>query len=81
MPVLPVRTWLLCVRNGCWLGGFLIEAVAERKTLPTLALEDGVSRAPRGQGTEEDYSVSALFANKDDATWPTSHADPLRSFS
>jgi hypothetical protein len=53
MPVLPVRTWLLSVRNGCWLGGFLIEAVAERETLPTLALEDGVSRAPRGQGTEE----------------------------
>jgi hypothetical protein len=62
-----VRTWLLGVRNSCWLGRFLVEVVVERETLPTLALEDGAFRAPRGQGTEENYSVSALFANENDA--------------
>jgi hypothetical protein len=62
-----VRTWLLGVRNSCWLGNFLVEAVVEHETFPTLALEDGAFRAPRGQETEENYSVSALFANENEA--------------
>ncbi len=74
MPILPAQTWLLGVRNGRQLGSFLTEAVGEREVLPTLAPEDGAFRTPGGEGTEEDYSVSALFANKNDAPCATSHA-------
>ena len=76
-----VRTRLLSLRSSCWLGGFIIEAVGERETLPTLAPEDGAFRAPGGQGTEENYPLPAHFADKNDAPRATSHAGPLRSFS
>ena len=64
------------IRNGCQLGSFLIETVGERKILPASALEDGTLRAPGGQGTEEDYSISTLLANKNYTPRTTGHADP-----
>ena len=76
-----MRTRLLSIRSSCWLGGFIIEAVGERETLPTLAPEDGAFRAPGGQGTEYNYPLPAHFADKNHSPRATSHADPLRSFS
>jgi hypothetical protein len=70
------RICLLGVGNSRRLGGFVIEAVGERETRSTLAPEDGAFRAPGGQGTEDDYPVSAYFANKNDAPRATIHADP-----
>ena len=75
------RICLLGVGNSRRLGGFVIEAVGERETRSTLAPEDGAFRAPGGQGTEDDYPVSAHFANKNDAPRATIHANPLRSLS
>jgi hypothetical protein len=80
IPVLPVRIWLLGVRNDRQPGNFLIGAVGERKTLSTLALEDGVFRAPGGQRTEEDYPLSALFANRITLLERPTTRTPLRSF-
>jgi hypothetical protein len=62
-----VRVWLPSIRNGRQVGGFLIQAVGEREILPTSALEAGAFRAPGGQRTDEDYPLSAFFANKNDA--------------
>jgi hypothetical protein len=59
--------YLLGIHNIRQLGRFLIEAVGERNSFPTSALEGGAFRAPGGQGADENRPLSALFAYENDA--------------
>ena len=61
------RIHLLSIHKVRQIGRFLIEAVGERNSVPTSALEGGTSRAPGGQGADENRPLSALFANENDA--------------
>jgi hypothetical protein len=65
-----------------WLGGcgnFFFGSAIEGETLPTLALEDGASRAPFFLGAHKDQLLSASVADKDVLLRRTLHVGLLSS--